>query len=85
MHNTYVAATVRHRAGRTRDYDEFAVELAVEGKRVPLAPLELREAIRRYDTAGRSARDVALWLGTTMRAVQRDRQRRRLACTGSLT
>ena len=54
-------------------FDDVAVERACAGDRVPLRPLERREAVRRLTAAGMSAEQIADRLGTTARTVQRRR------------
>lgn len=55
--------------------DPVAIELATEGQKVRLTPLERAEAIRRLNGRGLSDPKIAATIGCTPRAVLRIRQR----------
>lgn len=53
--------------------DELAIDLAVEGRGVPLSHQERLLAVARLTAAGKSAREIAERIGVTKRQVVRDR------------
>jgi FixJ family two-component response regulator len=73
MTNPYIAATLHHRTGSDRGYDDLNVEIAVTRGSVVLRPAEIREVVRRLTRRGDSAAQVARHIGATTRTVERHR------------
>lgn len=79
---TYLRGRISNRAGGRTGLDPVAVERAVGGDRaLRLTAVERRAAIDQLDALGLTATEVAIRLGTTVRTVQRQRQRRRSSPT----
>lgn len=65
----------RQRGSYTASVDEVAVLRLLAGERLPTTPNERREATALLTARGHSAGFIARHLGTTVRTVQRYRQR----------